>query len=535
MSEQPRVLETARPPAATIPILFSFLLAGGVAWKLGVFAPEALGALVGEMGSRWKQVLALLFCPVVFGHLLNMLRNPGPIVIRLAVFAVGAPVVAALFVTFGCWHHLQMEGGGLPVIKAADESSHDKRIATHRRGEHKPLIEINELPDGPDSPVFRGPGRDGIYEGPLRQTWPEGGPAVVWRIPVGGGYGGMVTQGRRLVTIEQRGAEEVLACYDLLTGAENWTSKWPAHFKEQMGGDGPRATPTIAGKRVYGLGATGWLVCCDLETGEALWRRNILTVADAKNVQWGMSGSPLVLGDQVIVNAGGPSKALTAYDARSGKTLWQGGNAGAGYSSPDRYTLLKTPQLLNFGAKAIEGVSLEGEVLWSFPWKTSYDINVAQPIQLGDNQLLVSSGYGTGAGLLTLSREGGKWSVKAEWSRNRSWEAKFSSGCRVGDVVYGLDNSKLVCVEAATGKQRWKGANVGFGQQLVAGGLLLVSCENGDLLCAKATPESYQQLGRIPVFNRKPTWNTPTLARGLLLLRGDREMICFDMRQQESE
>jgi outer membrane protein assembly factor BamB len=155
---------------------------------------------------------------------------------------------------------------------------------------------------------FRGPKRDGEYsEGPVLLNWPATGLKPIWKQPAGAGYASFVIARGRAFTIEQRGSQEVVAAYDVPTGREIWTNAWAAEFRESMGGDGPRATPTFHEGRLYSQGALGELRCLDAATGKRIWSRNILTDNQADNLQWGMSNSPLIVDDKVIVMPGGPS------------------------------------------------------------------------------------------------------------------------------------------------------------------------------------------------------------------------------------
>ena len=138
---------------------------------------------------------------------------------------------------------------------------------------------------------FRGPNRDGIYsEMEILTEWPDNGLPLLWRQKVGGGYASMVVADGKVFTIEQRREQEVVAAYELDTGREVWADSWKALFQEKMGGDGPRATPTWEGGRLYALGAMGELRCLEADTGRPLWRVNILEDNNAENLEWGMSG-----------------------------------------------------------------------------------------------------------------------------------------------------------------------------------------------------------------------------------------------------
>ncbi len=214
---------------------------------------------------------------------------------------------------------------------------------------------------------FRGARRDGVYrEGRIRTDWPAAGLAPMWQQPAGGGYASFVVAGGRAFTIEQRAAREVVAAYDVITGRELWTNTWETDFRESMGGDGPRATPTWAAGRVYALGATGELRSLDEATGRVLWRTNILSDAGASNLQWGMAAAPLVVDNAVVVLPGGAAgQSVLAYDRATGKKLWTALPDQAAYASPMLVTLGGVRQILVFSAQRLVGLSVDGgTVLW---------------------------------------------------------------------------------------------------------------------------------------------------------------------------
>jgi outer membrane protein assembly factor BamB len=378
---------------------------------------------------------------------------------------------------------------------------------------------------------FRGPRRDGRYdERPIRTDWPPAGLTPMWKQPVGGGYASFSIARGRAFTIEQRGGDEVVAAYDVVTGRELWTNAWPTLFTEFMGGDGPRATPTWSDARVYALGARGELRCLDEVTGEVLWRVNILEDNDARNLDWGMAASPLIVDDTVIVLPGGPNgQSVVAYDRRTGKRAWSALDDKAGYSSPMLVTLAGVRQLLVFSASRLMGLTpAAGEVLWEYPWTTMSDVNVSQPLVIGDNRVFLSSGYGTGAAVLEIAGGEGRLALREVW-RNTRMKNRFTSSVIHEGVIYGLDESILAAVDAATGELKWKAGRYGYGQVLLASGHLIVLTEDGDLVLVKANPDRHEELVQFPVLEGK-TWNHPAMAGGYLLVRNLAEMAAFDLR-----
>jgi len=318
-----------------------------------------------------------------------------------------------------------------------------------------------------------------------------------------------------------------------MTGREIWTQKWKARFSETMGGDGPRATPTWHDGRLYALGATGEFAALDAATGRLLWRTNILRDARASNLQWGMSASPLIVGDTVIVLPGGANgKSVMAYDRVTGEPRWSAQSDGQAYASPVTAVLAGTRQLLVVTGSRVMGLTPDaGELLWSHPWQTMSDINVAQPIVYLDDRVYISSGYGVGAAMLQITRDdSGAFTVKELW-RNTRMKNRFASSVMANGFIYGFDESIFGCIDAATGDLKWKGGRYGYGQVLLAGDHLIVLSEEGDLALLRATPERHDELARFPAITGK-TWNHPALADGILLVRNANEMAAFDLRRK---
>ena len=377
---------------------------------------------------------------------------------------------------------------------------------------------------------FRGPHRDGRYTGPaIRTDWPADGFDPLWSQPIGGGYASFAVAGGRAFTIEQRRDLEVVAAYDVDSGAERWTHAWPAYFREAMGGPGPRATPTWRDGRVYALGATGRLVCLDAATGEEVWARNILADAAASNLIWAMSGAPLVVDDLVIVQPGGRDGwSVAAYDRLTGEVVWHGLDDVQSYTSPMLVTLGGVRQVVVVTAARAAGLRPEdGALLWEYPWTVPTVPNIAQPLVVGDARLFLSASYGKGAALVELTRDGGRLTAETVWETHRM-RNRFSSSVLVDGYIYGLDNAILASLDAATGELMWKGGRYGSGQLLAAGDHLVVLTERGDLVLVRATPERHEEVARFRALEGK-TWNVPALAGGRLLVRNARRMAAFDL------
>ncbi len=390
-----------------------------------------------------------------------------------------------------------------------------------------------------DYPQFLGPHRNGTVQGiKLARDWSERPPQLLWRQPIGAGWSAFAVVGNSAITQEQRGEHEMVVCYDLMSGQEQWSHSDRDRYEATPAGVGPRATPTIVEDRVYTLGATGILNCLDFATGERIWSEDILYDNDAELASWGMSGSPLILNDLVVVSAGGKDgKSLVAYHKDTGERVWRDGSDPAGYSSPLMATLAGVPQILifNYGSVAAHDPS-DGGILWQHPWPNTTEC-ISQPVPLPNDHLFVSSGYGIGCKLFQIAHDADN-QLKATlvWETPRL-KAKFTNVVYRDGYIYGLDDGVLVCLDLTDGQRRWKRGRYGHGQVILVdgpdeiddqNGLLLVSGESGDILLVEVNPNESKELARFPALTSK-TWNNPALAGQYLLVRNDREAACYEL------
>jgi outer membrane protein assembly factor BamB len=392
-----------------------------------------------------------------------------------------------------------------------------------------PVASLKAQTSASDFPQFLGPNRDGRLAGPnLATNWTEQPPAQLWRVPVGAAWSGFAVVGAVAITQEQRGAEECVIAYDLQTGKVFWSHADKRRYFDTLAGEGPRATPTIAGQRVLSQGATGLLNCLDLADGHALWSKDIFEANGGSLPSWGEAISPLVLHDLVIVSAGGPKEAaLVAYRVADGSLAWSGGTQRAGYSSPVAATLAGTEQILLFADALIGSDATTGKELWRFPWPGGHP-HVSTPVIASDSDVVISSGYGTGSARVEVERDkAGQWSAKKVWRTNRM-KAKFTDLILHRGYIYGLDDGIMECIDAGTGALAWKDGRYGHGQTLLAAELLLVMAESGEVVLLDPQPDKLRELTRFKALDGK-TWNPPALAGEYLLVRNDKEAACFRM------
>ena len=439
-------------------------------------------------------------------------------------------VLAVMWKFFGLQY--EFRGGMFPHFTWRKTLPDYEALEASRAGQKTTAAQTNLAGGSVYWNGFRGPVRDGIYaEQNIITTWPQAGAPLLWKQPVGGGYASFAIAQGRAFTIEQRRDQEVVAAYDLSTGRELWTNSWSAEFQEPLGGDGPRATPAWDDGKVYALGALGELRCLEADSGKVLWGTNVLDENRAPVPTYGVSASPLIHEDKLIIAAGGPRKhSVVAYTKSNGKKLWGSLDDGAAYSSPMIVDLAGERHLLVVTRTRAVGLNIsDGALLWQFPWVVLQgNRNIAQPVVVGTNRVFLSAGYGTGCVLIEVTRSGTRFVPREVW-RNKNLKNKFTSSVFVNGALFGLDEDILTCLDVSTGERAWKEGRYGYGQVIAAGSQLIVLCGNGDIAVVKANPKSHEELARFPAIQGK-TWNLPAVSDGFLLIRNNSEMACFDLR-----
>ncbi len=374
----------------------------------------------------------------------------------------------------------------------------------------------------PEWPGFRGPRRDGIVRGVrIKTDWSGSPPAQVWRRSVGPGWSSFAVAGDLMYTQEQRGEEEVVACYKASTGEPVWLHRDKARFFESNAGAGPRGTPTLSNGRVYTFGATGILNVLDAGTGSVIWTRNPAAETNTKTPFWGFSSSPLVIGDTVIVAASGK---LVAYDAANGKQRWLGPSAGGSYSSPQLVTIGGVQQVLLMSDSGLVSVNpADGKQIWNHQWAGNF---MVQPALTADGDVLITS-QENGTRSIGVKHDSNGWTVQEKWTSN-GLKPYFNDFVVHKGYAYGFDGRILACIDLKDGQRKWKGGRYGNGQLVLLPDqdLLLVVSEEGELVLVGATPDQFTELAKVTGIQGK-TWNHPALVGDLLLVRNAEEMAAF--------
>lgn len=503
---------TPRPSPRWWPLIAIAVLTG-VAWAVIARLPHL-------SQQHYVLDLARLFL-VTLALLLIWLLGFSRLRWKTRGLTVGVGVLAVL-ITAGLFRIRGVSGNLIPILEPRWTSKSWAPVQTNAVKAAAAVI-----PGAADFPQFLGSNRTAVVEGPKLVTQGlAADPVPLWKHEVGTGWSGFAVAGGIAVTQEQRDSKECVVAYDLLTGRTLWTQSVEARYFTTLAGEGPRATPTIANGRVYAQGATGYLNCLDAATGRVIWSKDILSENQSSVPGWGHSSSPLIVGDLVLVTAGGhKSPSLLAYRIADGSKAWGGPSLGSTYSSPLEVTLAGERQFILF-ADALHGVDpATGKLLWKQSWPGGHP-HIAMPVQVGDSDVIVSSGYGTGSGRFHVQKgEDGKWSTAEVWRSNRM-KAKFTNLVLHKNHVYGLDDGIMACADAATGDLKWKDGKYGHGQVLLVAGVLLVMAENGEVVFVDPLPTGLSELGKFRALAGK-TWNPPALAGEYLLVRNDLEAACY--------
>jgi outer membrane protein assembly factor BamB len=366
----------------------------------------------------------------------------------------------------------------------------------------------------------------------IATDWKEHPPRLLWRHRVGPGWSSFAVVGTRSYTQEQLDSDERIICSDVETGAPLWVHSDHTRFSEEIGGPGPRATPTFHEGKLYVQGASGLLNCLDAATGKVVWTRDIVKDSGATLPMWGYAASPLVIQGTVIVFAGAPDgKSLLGYDAASGKPTWSAGEGQNSYCSPQLARLNGVEQVLiatDAGVASFDPAN--GKVLWKHSWPIEGMARIVQPALLG-NDVVIGSPFGKGTRRVRLDLSANSWTDQKLWETT-AINPYFNDFVIHNGHLYGFEGMFFTCVSLEDGKRKWKERGYGSGQVLLLAdqNLLVILTEKGEVTLVEANPERRTELARFQAIQGK-SWNHPVIAHGKLFVRNGEEAACFQLEE----
>lgn len=418
---------------------------------------------------------------------------------------------------------------------------------------------------GDDWPQWMGPDRDGVWhERGILEKFPAGGPKVLWRVPIAGGYSGPAVAGGRVYVTDYQQAngeatndpnaradisgKERILCLNAADGKLLWKHEYDCPYKISYPA-GPRTTPTISGGKVYTLGAEGHLLCLDAASGRLAWSKELKKEYKIESPMWGFCSHPLVDGQKLICIAGGEGSAVVAWDKDSGRELWRFLTASpdAGYSAPKIVTAGGKRQLLAWLPTELFSLDPEsGKAYWTEPLKPQYGMSCAAPQREGD--YLYVSGIGNCAAAFKLDPQRAGAAVLWSGTSTTAVYCSNSTPVIVDGTIYGNDCQvgNLRAVKLATGERLWetfqpttggdRRASHGNAFLTKNGDRFFLFSETGDLIIARLSPEKYEEISRAHLleptneaFGRPVVWSHPAYANKCIFARNDKEILCVSL------
>ncbi|HOW69816.1 MAG TPA: PQQ-binding-like beta-propeller repeat protein [Phycisphaerae bacterium] len=439
-----------------------------------------------------------------------------------------------------------------------------------------------------DWPQWQGPDRNAVSKEPgLLKEWPKEGPPLAWKVSgLGGGYSAPSIAAGRIYGTSNRGEDEVAWALSEKDGKELWVTRLGPAVGQRMpqGKEGPGCTPTVDGERLYVESMGGDVACLQVQDGKVIWRCSLTGDFGGRAPTWSYRESPLVDGDKVICTPGSQEAILVALDKLTGKVVWKsqisgpsgaapggpgsgpagpgergggpgrpgrgrGGFGGAGgseaaYASPIAIDFEGQRQYVQFTAKTLIGVAAsDGKFLWRYDRPANrMSINCSTPLYQ-DGLVFAASAYGTGGGLVKLSKDA-NGTIKAEEvyftnkMQNHHGGMVVVDGCLYG-ANGGNEGGNLICLDFKTGDVMWDGRQVAQSQTpkgsiLLADGRLYYRHEKGTMTLIEPNPKEYVERGRFeqPDRTKAPAWTHPVVANGRLYLRDQDMLFVYDVKAQ---
>lgn len=480
---------------------------------------------------------------------------------------------------------------GTAKISATDDTASTEPDAGTAEGTTTAGTGRAEPRKGDDWPIFLGPHGTGVSdETGLVDSWPEGGPKVLWDKRIGTGYSSPSIRGEKLVVHHRLRDLDVIECVRADDGTPIWKHEYDTDFSDPYGyNNGPRCSPLLTETLCYTYGAQGRLVCLNLETGKVVWKRDTAADWNVPGHFFGAGCTPILEGNLLIVLVGGqPNSGVVAFDAATGKTMWEsvGKDTWDGiktddpanptmewsdkemlvsYSSPIAVTIHGQRHVLCLVRQGL--VSLDpktGRVRFKY-WfrsRTHESVNAARPVVIGD-QIFLSAAYETGMALLKVHADGNDYDVV--WRKKRGLSTHWSTTIHDDGCLYGFsgrheNEALLQCIDLETGDKVWEtngydrdvseleqdpasgqirnaktGKTVpwpfyGRGSATRADGKYFILGERGTLALAKLSRDGWKEISRTSFRKLKyPMWASPVLSRGRLYLRSEDWLMCLDV------
>ncbi len=393
------------------------------------------------------------------------------------------------------------------------------------------VLHLSNLPASATWPGLRGPSHDGAVHDAQLFKGDGGELAIGWKRELGSGYSVVTVDGQRIIAAFQAGTEDVVAAFDLEHGDELWRQAIGEAYKGHDGShDGPIATPALAEGRVYVLSPAGGLFAFDAGNGRELWSLNLVEDLEAEAPFYGFSSSPLYVDGVLVVQIGaGEGKTFGGFDSETGELLWATGTDEIQYQSPIVAELGGKRHVVVVGQKTVSGLSpATGEVLWTYEHngdERAMGGETIVPVPAGESRLLLMNNHPTSVMLQVTGT--GPFEVSELWSAG-SIKSSYVIPVYHDGYLYGMNSKIFTCVDAATGEIVWRSRDAGDGFPTLVGNHLVIMNKPGVLRVAKASPEGYQEITHLELFEEH-SWSAPAYADGHLYARSMGQLARIDI------
>ncbi len=395
-----------------------------------------------------------------------------------------------------------------------------------------------EAPVRHDWPQFLGPTANGVSrETGLNLTWPTSGPPLLWERTLGSSYASPVVSDEQCIVFHRLLDQEIVTALDSKTGKELWKSSYPTHYRDRYGySNGPRAAPLVHSNQVYTIGAEGVLSRFSLKDGTLKWQRKLNEEFSVEQNFFGVGAAPVISETRLLLNIGAVSAqkkmGVVALDIDTGKTVWSASDHLASYSTPTVTTYNGKEVAVFLTRRGVLILQCEdGKILYESKFRSTKteSVNASSPVVFG-KQVLVSATYGTGCMLISLDGD----RITETWRKEDALQSHWATSIYSDGSIYGMhgrheSESVFRCLNALTGEIKWtSGRGLGRSSFLMAQGHLIVLGERGDLALIRVSDTQYDERFRLRVLDY-PSWTPPILAQGLLYLRSETQLKCYDL------
>ncbi|MCL2683036.1 MAG: PQQ-binding-like beta-propeller repeat protein [Bacteroidales bacterium] len=377
--------------------------------------------------------------------------------------------------------------------------------------------------------------RTGIYdEKGLLKSWPTNGPELLWHFEgLNEGHSSVAIDANKIYVTGMTGEIGYLYIFDLngkLLHKKEYGKEWSQNY------NGSRGTPTINNGKIYIHSGIGDLICMDQNTLNVIWRKNLVTDFGGKNIRWGVTESPLIIDDKVILTVGGKKHNIVALNKNNGSLIWSSEGKGdlSSYCSPLYIGNQEVPLIVTTMERNIVGLeAATGKLLWSRKFESQRGINPNTPVYDGKDMVLIINGYERGSVMLRLTN-GGR-SIEKVWE-NDDIKSKHGGIVKVGNYAYmgGDDRSGRFwhCVDWNTGKVQWKDNTIGVGVVIADGdNMLYCYTETGNMALVRATPEKFDLISQFPItLGTAQHWAHPVIYQGVLYVRHGDALMAYKVK-----